>query len=138
MVQVLIPKQSKKHILEGKVEESRHQLEAQEQLLQQRTAESDTQRVARQAADQQLRDANAKNRALKDRLEDVQHDLAQALNISSNLATRLNASDTGAKRERIEEDGSSAPSPRRDQKRARKRSPHTPASNLAEDPIQID
>jgi hypothetical protein len=113
-------------------------LEKQEQLLQQRASELDAQRTALDAADQELRDVKAKNKALEDNLQHVQDDLAQSLWMASNLAARLNGARSTVKRRRIREEGSSASPSGRDQKRARDGSRDSPDRNSAKSPILLD
>ena len=113
-------------------------LEKQEQLLQLRAPELDVQRNALHAADQELRDVRANNKALEDNLQQFQDDLAQSLWMASNLAARLNGPGSTVKRRRINEEGGPASLSGRDKKRTRDRSRDSPDWNLAKSPILID
>jgi hypothetical protein len=119
-------------------EEKRNLLDNQEQLLQQKTTELDTERIARHETDKELRDARENIKALEDDLERVQDNLAQTLQVASSLASRSNAQGRTINRKRIKEETSPGSPSGRQKKRARNGSLHLPEPDPAGNPILLD
>lgn len=117
-------------------EAKRKLLEEHERLLRTQATALDAQCTALEAADLELYDARASNKALEDNLEYIQDELSRSLWMASKLAARLNGRGSAAKRRRIEElEG--APSGQ-GQKRVRDESCDSPNRNVAESPILLD
>ena len=114
--------------LKAENEEKRNLLDKQEQLLQEKTTELDTER----------RDARENIKALEDDLERVQDNLAQTLQVASSLASRSNAHGRTINRKRIKEETSPGSPSGRQKKRARNGSLHLPEPDPAGNPILLD
>jgi hypothetical protein len=112
-------------------------VEEQKRLLQTKATELvDTQCTAVHAANLELRDARASNKALEDNLEHAQDELSQSLWMASKLAERLNGPGSAVKRRRIKAGSLVLPSGRV-QKRVRDGSCDSPDRNVAESPILL-